>query len=484
MGGVVKTGQICSVLFLFLYGGGLHAQGVDENQAQSIEKLRSEIKELKLLHQKDLKNQQEKIKKQSKAIVDLGVELNAQKAKIDNGATEESISEIKSELEEFSNSIWEEISGRNLLAGYATVLFDKQKTGASGDLVDHDSKFRFVKMNLLLNGQVSPKLRFFGELEFERPADIPSSGGGHIKGEQGYIDFVINDLVALRAGAVLVPFGYYNLMHEEWRFAIYGRPMVSQLVFPSTYTDVGLLLFGTLYRGEQTTITYEAGVINGLDADFVSNINGKGLRSGRPIFEGDSNDDKSFVGRFALGYTEHFEVGLSGYWGVYSDELTNEDAGAINLNGDQALTIIGLDAELEFDNLRWRAETISVLVGSDGGKLSLDDDGDDATPAIDLKMPSLIAGGETELELLFFPDLLKGTWMSDFENPKLFAAARLEYATRRYEDDPTESETIITAGVGYRPVYRSAFRLQFAKGFGDLELQDGWNASAVFSLGY
>jgi len=386
----------------------------------------------------------------------------------------EDLEVVREDLDDRTDSIWDEMGRRNLLSGYMTSYFAKQK--------DDTPYFRMVKANLLINGQMHSALRFFGEIEFENAAAV-GEGRGVVKLEQGYAELKFNQYLGLRMGAVLVPFGYYNLLHEEWRYAFTKRPLVNEFLLPSTYSDVGAGFFGALYSGEDLHISYDLVAINGLNGDFVSNIGAKGLRSSRPAFDADNNAAKSVVGRLAIGITEMVQLGLSGYWGIYENDSASDKA-----NGNKALAMFGLDVLFEYEGFNFRTEGVAILVDTDKGLVTIDDG--DSTTLDALVVPNSMLGVVAETEYRFFPAFLKDTFLGVFEDPKFFVAARFNYIAHQYEEGlraegDNAEEMEVTGSLGYRPVFRSAIRFEFSKGFlGDLGLGEDWRFISSFALGY
>ena len=392
----------------------------------------------------------------------------------------EEVEELKEELEamreeqdDFSNQVSDELARRTSVSGYATTFFRYDEDGMA--------HFRFVKVIIFLNGQITERLRFFAEIEFEDPAKI-GGGQGLLKVEQSFIEFLAHEMLGIRGGIILVPLGRFNLFHEEWRYAFARRPLLNDRLIPSTYADVGGELFGMLHYGDDFLFTYSFTVTNGLTAKFVPNVSDKGFRSARPEFATDNNDAKSLAGRITFGFTEHVLLGLYSYWGYFEDKSEVHDT-------DYSVLFFGFDALLDFKPLITRLEGTGANLKTDNGVVKAEHITDpDLAAQGDLAVPVQMFGGVLELEYQFFFEGLKDTFFGDFDNPQFFLASRLGYVTYLY-DVPHDGrdqldEFMMTYSIGYRPVYRSAFRFEFSKGYGDFVLKDGWRMIASATIGY
>ncbi len=72
--------------------------------------------------------------------------------------------------------------------------------------------------------------------------------------------------------------------------------------------------------------------------------------------------------------------------------------------------------------------------------------------------------------------------MGRFDDPVFYLAARFDAAQYGFEE--AQNELRGTAAFGYRPVLRSAYRVEFSKGKGDFALKDGWETTFAVSVGF
>lgn len=175
-------------------------------------------------------------------------------------------------------------------ANYQARVGDK---GSSKDNAD------FERMVLYAGYKFTDNILFNSELEFEHGS---TEKGGSVSVEFAALDFFIDPMANVRAGMVLMPMGFVNLIHEPPFYFGNNRPEVERQILPSTWRDVGVGLFGEVLPN----LTYTAYVVNGLDA---ANFNADGIRSGRQQGSQATAENLAFVGR--LDYAPSVVPGLS-----------------------------------------------------------------------------------------------------------------------------------------------------------------------------
>jgi len=95
------------------------------------------------------------------------------------------------------------------------------------DGVSEGFSMELRRFNLFLFSQVSQRIRFFSELEFEH-------GTEEIALETALIDFQLGRGLVLRGGVILTPIGYLNQNHDSPRWDFVERPLVTTDIIPST----------------------------------------------------------------------------------------------------------------------------------------------------------------------------------------------------------------------------------------------------------
>lgn len=169
------------------------------------------------------------------------------------------------------------------------------------------------RMNLFLFSNVSERIKFLSELEFEH-------GTEEIALETAMLDFTFHPSFVFRGGIILAPIGGFNQNHDSPRWDFIERPLVATEIIPSTLSEVGFGFNGKFYR-KNWGFTYDAYLVNGLGANVIFNEDGRtSLKHGKHegLFAEDNNGVPSFTGKIAAKHLKYGEVGLSYYGGVYN----------------------------------------------------------------------------------------------------------------------------------------------------------------------
>jgi hypothetical protein len=169
------------------------------------------------------------------------------------------------------------------------------------------------RFNVFLFSQISPRLRFLSELEFEH-------GTEEIALETALVDLTVRPELVIRAGIILPPLGYFNQNHDSPRWDFVERPLVSTGVIPSTLSEVGAGVYGRVaMRG--AILSYDAYLTNGLAEGVVGNPLGRtDIASGKSeeLLAEDNNGSPALSGRLALRRPSLGEFGVSYYGGYYN----------------------------------------------------------------------------------------------------------------------------------------------------------------------
>jgi hypothetical protein len=222
--------------------------------------------------------------------------------------------------------------GNVSVGGYADIEFESFENS--------NSTFDKARFIINLGAQPHEKLLFYSEYEIEHGGPN-ASDVGEAKVEQAWVSYLINDMINLRGGIVLVPFGKFNLLHDSDIQDLTERPIVSRRLLSATWMESGFGAFGEFNIGESLGwkllpdfyLNYESYIINGLDED----ISDTGMRNAKGAIEADENNNKAFVSRIGLGLNRNLELGLSSYLGRYGR------SGSATRNGKDNLLGLGTD---------------------------------------------------------------------------------------------------------------------------------------------
>jgi hypothetical protein len=295
------------------------------------------------------------------------------------------------------------------------------------------------RFNVFLFSQISQRVRFLSELEFEH-------GTEEIALETALVDFEIGPALVLRGGIILPPLGYFNQNHDSPRWDFVERPLVSTDIVPSTLSEVGGGVYGRLVLAG-FLLSYDAYVTNGLGDGVVGNELGRtDIASGKSEeqFAEDNNGSPAVSARVALRRPGWGEVGLSHYAGYYNS--------------------YGLEGE-EVDERRWLAISALDFGGSVG---PAEVRGEVAHASIDVPpgLAELFGNAQWGGHL----DVVVPVWRPHFlgyESAVLAAVLRLEHIDynvgsfastgRPIRDDVTA----VVPGVSLRPTPSTVFRANY-----------------------
>ena len=295
------------------------------------------------------------------------------------------------------------------------------------------------RFNIFLFSQISPRLRFLSELEFEH-------GTEEIALETALVDLQVRPELVIRAGIILPPIGYFNQNHDSPRWDFVDRPLVSTDVIPSTLSEVGGGLYGRIGLSG-AILSYDAYLTNGLADGVVGNELGRtDISSGKSeeLFAEDNNGSPAVSGRIALRRPSLGEVGLSYYGGYYN-----------------AFRIEGTDV----DARRWVGISALDFAASVG---PADLRGELAHAAVDVP-PGMVEifgdtqwGGHVDVRLpVWRPRVL------DYQDAVVAVGLRVEHVdynrgTFASTGDPIRDDvTALVPGVSFRPTPGTVFRANY-----------------------
>ncbi len=319
--------------------------------------------------------------------------------------------------------------GNVSLGGYADLQYFDFNNGKSA--------FEQQRWVISVGAQPMERLRFNGEFELEDGGPNGGKDDGEASVEQAYMDYLISDLVNIRAGALLVPFGRYNLVHDSDIQELTDRPIVDRQIIPTTWTEAGAGVHGKINpvigNYDKLEAGYELYVVNGLDTGFSDT----GLRSARGSLKMDNNQNKAVIGRLNVSPFLGQEVGLSGYFGKY-DTVGNDITGT------------ALDWLSNLGPVKWSGEYayFGVEQPNDG-----------------TEVPNFLQGGYTRLTYDFWFKELNNTFLGrSFENPKFALIGQVDWAAIADDSDADQGNNIehrYTIGLNYRPVENFVWKLEY-----------------------
>ena len=125
----------------------------------------------------------------------------------------------------------------------------------------------------------------------------------------------------MKLGALLIPFGRFNLFHDDPLNDFTMRPFTGRYMVPSGFGQPGIGAEGVFSLGCPGALSYNVAITNGFDDGFTTD---SGARGARASWKSDNNASKQVWGRLnailTVPRTDNFEVGVSGTWSRYDDE--------------------------------------------------------------------------------------------------------------------------------------------------------------------
>lgn len=360
--------------------------------------------------------------------------------------------------------------GQVSVGGYADIEFE--------NFENSNSTFDQARFVLNIGAQPHERLLFYSEYEIEHGGPH-ASDIGEAKVEQAWATYLINDMINVKGGIVLVPFGRFNLLHDSDIQDLTERPIVARRLAAATWMEAGFGAFGEFAIGEtlnwkmlpDSYLNYEGYIINGLDED----ISDTGMRNAKGAIEADTNNNKAFVGRLGFGLNRNLELGLSSYFGKYGR------SGSATRNGKDEL--LGLAGDVTFRRGPFEVVGDFAYWDFEDGAL-VDHDNDDAA-GDEVSAPKYMRGFYLEPRFHFWPKFLNNTFLGrGFKDPKFTLASRYDWVDIGDDGDAgngSNKENRFTLGLNYRPIESWVFKLEYQWNSADNEVLERGDKDGVMA---
>jgi len=217
--------------------------------------------------------------------------------------------------------------------------------------------FRMHRTNLFFFTELSDRVRFGSEIEFETEFEgAEVSDEIEIKLEMAFIDWALFEEFKLRGGALLAPLGRVNVNHDGPVRELTIRPLVSTFIIPTTLTEAGVGAHGDFEISESFGLSYEVYAVNGFNildeagnVDFAVTDPEQAIREGRASIGGDLNSGIASTGRIGFEILNALEFGASWHNGTYdekSDNYLTILAGDFAYSQEVSIVELGLEGEI------------------------------------------------------------------------------------------------------------------------------------------
>lgn len=347
---------------------------------------------------------------------------------------EEQVKELKQEMRTDSPEEGEGLGQRLTFHGYGELHYNNPRSGSKVPKGTDAAAMDFHRMVWGLTFHFNDRMSLHTEVDFEHAAR-------EMELEYAYLDFLVNPIVNVRAGAMLMPVGPLNEFHEPPLFYSVERPYVETHIIPTTWQEGGAGLFGSVIPG----LKYRIYVVSGLNANgFRSD---SGIRNGRGRVAGGSGgalvtgEKLAYVGRFEYVGIPGLSLGTSLYRGgtnQQKESALHGTAVAI-IEGDIRYKVAGLDLRGVFAQINVKgADRISTKVGQTIGE----------------EMIGWYLEGAYDLFRLIAPQLDQSTVIfvryEDFDTH--------DQVPSGFTKDRTNDRQIVAAGLAYYPHPDIAFK--------------------------
>jgi hypothetical protein len=165
-----------------------------------------------------------------------------------------------------------------------------------------NGSFGNSQLGLIFSDEIAPQIDYVAEIRFKEESRIEI--------EQAWVGFNLSELLNLKLGMYVVPFGKYNQINRPHQTMLINAPLIIEKMFPSNWRDIGIQL-----EGRTGGIYYSAYMGNGL----YESANLEGSQQFK-----DNNLNKAMGGRLGTALSESLEVAVSYYRGKY-DEANERD---------------------------------------------------------------------------------------------------------------------------------------------------------------
>jgi hypothetical protein len=332
------------------------------------------------------------------------------------------------------------------IGGYAEGVYrqsDFDVEGGKQDTVD------LTRATLYVGYKFNDWIVWNSEIEFEHAT---TEQNGSVNVEFATLDFLFAPEFNLRMGAVLLPVGITNEVHEPPFYYGTRRPVAETQIIPSTWSEYGVGFFG----GYEERVRYAFYVVGGLNAlGFESS----GIREARQSSSEALANDLAVVGALELDVLPGWVVGGSYYVGGAGQ---NQSVELVTGNVDVPSTRTTLwEAHTEYE---WRALTARALWTqahiSDAGRLS------EILFLTDAELPVIarrMIGGYGEVAYDIIPIFFPGSEMS------LEPFFRFEYVDTQNDvpsgllADRSFKQRIYVPGLQFKPISNVVLKLDYRK---------------------
>ncbi len=243
--------------------------------------------------------------------------------------------------------------GNLLMAAYGEVHFNQPIASN----MQNNGQLDVHRQVLLFGYKFSPKTSFITEIEIE-----------HIKEvflEQAFLNQEVKPWLNFQAGLMLIPMGIVNEYHEPTTFNGVERPIIDNVMVPTTWREIGAGFSGNL---PSQGLRYQLYLVNGpLGYNNEGKLSGsKPIRGARQKGSQVTMSHPDLSGRLTYYGVRGLDVGLSAYLGQTESNLFNnlhQDSTAQVMIADSSsigVQMVGFDFRFQRKNFESRGQLIAM----------------------------------------------------------------------------------------------------------------------------
>lgn len=330
---------------------------------------------------------------------------------------------------------------KTVISGYGSAFYQR-------DFNQHQATVALDRLVLFVGHSFNEKISLFTELEVENAiitgtgSDEPSSGRGSVAMEQAFLKFNLNPHQYLVAGLFTPRIGITNENHLPVNFNGVERPIVEQLIIPTTWREIGVGLYGNLDR---LPLNYSVAIVNGLNSANFQHDSGLG--------EGEGLGSNASANNLAITASvqyrlKDFKFQLAGYMGG-TVGLSKRSADSLNVGlqtGAFGTPLYLGEFDVQYAHEAFSAKALGTYIAYP--------DADKIYRAYAKSLGSGMYGAYLELAYDWLH--YKGTprqFITFVRGEALDMNAQLPSLQKQQDQlDPTLKQTHIIAGISYFPI--------------------------------
>jgi hypothetical protein len=238
--------------------------------------------------------------------------------------------------------------GKITIGGYAQIDYNQPFSS--------DRRYNGIldvhRLVMLFGYNFNSRTQFITEIEYEHVSEV------YI--EQAFLQYRILPWLNFRGGLMLIPMGIINEYHEPPSYNGVERPVLDNVIAPTTWRELGFGFTGNFYQSDLRYQLYLVNGFNGYDSKGV--VTGRGLRSGRQKGADSYISAPNLSAKVEYYGIRGLNVGVSGYFGDTQSKLYNNldtaNPGALARADSSVvgISMLGADARYSIKGFQLRGQ--------------------------------------------------------------------------------------------------------------------------------